>query len=60
MGFYGKKETWKIVYSPKVYNGGQQGVALVEAADHPDAMYPFSQQYAGQYTAVQSCTKLFS
>ena len=58
MGFYGVKETWKIVYSPKIYNGGVQGVALVEAADHHDAMYTFQQQYAGQFTTVESCTKL--
>lgn len=58
MSFYSKTETWKVIYSPKVYNGGQQGVALVEAPDHHAAMYNFSQQYAGQYTAIQSCTKL--
>lgn len=58
MGFYGTKETWKIIYVPKVMNGGMRGVALVEAADQHDAMYTFGQQYAGQYTTVESCTKL--
>jgi hypothetical protein len=58
MSFYGKYETWKIVYVPKVMNGGMRGVALVEAGDHHHAMYTFSQQYAGQYTVVESCTKL--
>lgn len=59
MGFYGVKETWKVVYSPKIYNGGTKGVALVEAADKHDALYTFGQQYAGQYTAIESCEKLF-
>ncbi len=59
MAFYGKFETWKIVYSPKVYNGGMKCVALVEAGDHPYAMQIFREQYSGQYTAVESCEKLF-
>ncbi len=58
MSFYGKWETWKIVYTPKVMNGGMRGVAFVEAGDHQHAMYTFRQQYAGQYGAVESCTKL--
>lgn len=58
MGFYGAKETWKIIYVPKVMNGGMRGVALVEATDRQHAMYTFSQQYAGQYSTVESCNKL--
>ena len=58
MSFYGKWETWKIVYTPKVMNGGMRGVALVEAGDRPHAMYTFQQQYAGQYTTIESCEKL--
>lgn len=58
MGFYGKWETWKIIYYPKDSVGGARGVALVEAGDHHHAMYTFSQQYAGQYVTVESCTKL--
>lgn len=58
MSFYGPKETWKIVYVPKIMNGGMRGVALVEASDRHDAMYTFNQQYAGQYHTVESCTKL--
>jgi hypothetical protein len=34
------------------------GVALVEADTHQQAMYNFSQQYAGQYSTVKSCQKL--
>lgn len=56
--YYGPTETWKIVYFPIELNGGQMGVALVEADCHQMAMYTFSQQYAGQYAAVQSCRKL--
>ena len=59
MSFYGQTETWKVVYTPKELNGGQRGVALIEAKDHHHAMYTFSQQYAGEYFTVQSCTKLF-
>lgn len=58
MSFYGPTETWKIVYFPKMLNGGMRGVALIEAPDHHAAMYTFQQQYAGQYHTVESCTKL--
>jgi hypothetical protein len=51
-------ETWKIVYYPKELNGGMMGVALVEADCHQQAMRTFSQQYAGQYSTIQSCKKL--
>lgn len=51
--------TWKIVYFPKVLNGGMRGVALVEAMTKHQAMYTFGQQYAGQYHTVESCTKLY-
>ncbi len=59
MSFYGKWETWKITYIPKVMNGGVRGVAFVEAGDRHHAMYTFSQEYAGEYTTVESCEKLF-
>ena len=59
MGFYGKWETWKIVYLPKMkVMDGTSGVAFVEAGDRGHAMYTFSQQYAGQYVTVESCEKL--
>ncbi len=58
MSFYGKWETWKIVYTPKVMNGGMRGVALVEAGDKPHAISVFQQQYAGQYFTIESCEKL--
>jgi hypothetical protein len=58
MSFYGPMETWKVVYYPKELNGGMRGVALVEASDKHAAMYTFNQEYAGQFSAVQSCTKL--
>ena len=48
MNFYGTWETWKIVYTPKVLDGGMRCVAFVEAGDHHHAMYTFQQQYAGQ------------
>lgn len=58
MSYYGPLETWKIVYYPKVLQGGQMGVALVEADCHQQAMYTFQQQYAGQYSTVAKCEKL--
>ena len=62
MSFYGKWETWKIVYNPPVgsplRNAGGYGVAFVEAGDYQHAMYTFQQQYAGEYFTVDSCTKL--
>ena len=57
-GYYGPKETWKIVYIPKVQNNGMRGVALIEADCRQQAMYTFSQQYAGQYTVIEDCKKL--
>lgn len=59
MSFYGVWETWKIVYVPKVMNGGTRGVAFVEAGDRAHAMYTFRQQYEGEYFTVESCEKLF-
>ena len=58
MSFYGKWDTWKIVYYPKELNGGMRGVAFVEAGDRSHAMYTFQQQYAGQFHTVDSCEKL--
>ncbi len=58
MAFYGKWETWKIVYIPKVMNGGVRGVAFVEAGDRHHAMQSFREQYTDQYTTVESCEKL--
>lgn len=58
MGFYGKWDTWKIVYLPKMkIMDGTRGVAFVEAGDRGHAMHTFSQLYAGQYVTVQSCEK---
>lgn len=59
MSFYGgKRETWKIVYIPKIMNNGARGVALIEAGDHHHAMNQFMNQYAGQYSTIESCQKL--
>jgi hypothetical protein len=51
-------ETWKVVYNMKNSTGGVMGVALVEADCHQQAICAFRQQYAGQYTTIQSCKKL--
>ena len=59
MGIYGPTETWKIVYVPKVMNGGIRGVAIVEAGDRHHAMQTFREQYSGEYTTVETCEKLF-
>ena len=56
--YYGPLETWKIVYVPKVMNGGVHGVALVEADCKQMAMRTFMQQYAGQYFTIERCEKL--
>ena len=57
MGFYGKWETWKIVYIPKVMNGGIRGVAFVQAGDRAHAMQVFREQNQGKYFTVQSIEK---
>ncbi len=56
--YYGPLETWKIVYVPKVMNGGVRGVAFVEADCKQMAMRTFMQQYAGQYFTIERCEKL--
>ena len=58
MGCYGKWETWKITYIPKVMNGGVRGVAFVEAGDRAHAMQTFREQYSGQYHTVETVEKL--
>ncbi|MBE6781988.1 MAG: hypothetical protein E7540_04635 [Ruminococcaceae bacterium] len=57
MSIYGPTKTWKIVYNPKVLDGGKMGVAFVEAENKHVAMYTFQQQYAGQYSTIDSCTE---
>lgn len=57
MGFYGKWDTWKVVYYPKVLNG-TLGVAFVEAGDQGHAMYTFRQQHEGEYSTVRSIEKV--
>lgn len=59
MGIYGPTSTWKIVYYPKVLNGGTLGVAFVEADSHHWAMHTFQEQYAGEYSTIKSCEKMF-
>ena len=62
MAFYGKWETWKIVYSlpPEQRSGfNTKGVALVEAGDRAHASSVFKEQYAGQYFTIESIEKLF-
>ena len=60
MSYYGKTETWKIVYilPPHQQNNGARGVALIEAQDQHHAMSQFQQRYAGQFFTVESCQKL--
>lgn len=60
MSFYGKWETWKIVYHlpPHLQNNGARGVAFVEAGDRSHAISVFQQQYRGQYFTIESCEKL--
>ena len=52
------KETWKVVYNLPIPEGGKMGVALVEAERKDIAMYTFQQQYRGQYSTIDSVTKL--
>ena len=60
MGYYGKWETWKITYVPKVMNGGVRGVAFVEAGDRAHAMQTFREQYYGEYSVVDKIEKFSS
>lgn len=61
MSFYGKWETWKVVYylPTSQWTGGNiKGVALVEAGDRAHASQVFREQYSGQYTTIDSIEKL--
>ena len=58
MSFYGVWETWKVVYLPVNFSGGMRGVAFVEAGDRAHAMQVFREQNRGEYTTVESITKL--
>ena len=49
--------TWKVVYVPKVMNGGMRGVAFVEAATQAEASWAFKQQYAGQFSTIERIEK---
>ena len=58
MSFYGKWDTWKVVYYPKNMSGAVRGVAFVEAGDRAHASFTFQQQYAGQYHTISSIEKV--
>ena len=58
MSFYGKWDTWKVVYYPKKMSGGMLGVAFVVAGDRGHAMSVFRQQYEGQYHTVRTIEKV--
>lgn len=54
----GPTKTWKVVYYPKILDGGMMGVAFVEADTEHWAMHTFHEQYKGQFAAVKSCTEI--
>lgn len=61
MAFYGKWETYKVVYylpSNQWSGGNIKGVAFVEAGDRSHASYVFQQQYAGQFSTIASIEKV--
>lgn len=49
--------TWKVVYWPRVAQGGMKGVAFVEAATKAEASYYFKLQYAGQFSTIDRIEK---
>lgn len=62
MGFYGKWDTYKVVYNlPVEQRSGfsTKGVAFVEAGDRAHASSVFKEQYAGQYFTIDSIEKLY-
>jgi hypothetical protein len=61
MSFYGKWDTWKVVYQlpPSMRSGfNQKGVALVEAGDRAHASSVFKEQYAGQFFTIERIEKV--
>ena len=61
MSFYGKWETWKVVYylpSEKWSGGSIKGVAFVQAGDQAHASQVFREQYNGQYSTIYSIEKV--
>ncbi len=63
MSFYGKWETWKVVYylpSHQISGFSNKGVAFVEAGDRAHASQVFKEQYAGRYFTIDSIEKLMN
>lgn len=61
MSFYGKWETYKVVYNlppDKIRGFSSKGVAFVEAGDKAHASSVFREQYSGEYWTIDSITKL--
>ena len=58
MSFYGKWETWKVVYEPTEKKPGVLGVAFVEAGDRAHATQVFREQYQGQFFTIERVEKL--
>lgn len=58
MANYGKTETWKIVYYPKVLNAGRMGVAFIEAQTRSEASYFFKLQYEGEFSTIASIEQI--
>lgn len=61
MSFYGKWETWKVVYNlPINQRSGfsTKGVAFVEAGDRAHASAVFKEQYKGLYFTIDKIEKL--
>lgn len=61
MSFYGKWDTWKVVYNlpPEQISGfNSQGVAFVQAGDRAHASSVFQAQYAGKFFTIDSIEKL--
>lgn len=61
MSFYGKWETWKVVYYLPIDQRkgfSQKGVAFVEAGDRAHASAVFKEQYRGQYFVIDKIEKL--
>ena len=55
---FGPTYTWKVVYVPKVMNGGMRGVAFIEASTRSEASFAFQQQYAGQFHTIEKIEKV--
>lgn len=59
MALFDNTKTYKVIYNlPANSNSYGTRVALVEAPNQQWAIHNFMEEYAGQYSTIESCKEL--